>query len=292
MQGPSRRTLNVIAMFAAINVAGLAWIHHDLTSAPMATVRVLSASLSPGADNPDRVRLVFDRDMIAEASVGRIEKAGIFDLAPAWPGQWIWAARDRIEYILDKPFASGRVLRLRATQQVREATGRTVEGTSEFTLIACPLRLVSSEVVASDGSDITVQVTFNQPVDPGEFLRHVSLCDGKTLAVLAEPQCLTKGPQKDMVIRFARPESNCFTMVLDASLAGYEGDAGLGNSVSITREVAPGFALLHTYVGAPISMRAPPCGCSSRTSSAISKGSNWRYNPRWRISMFIFPITP
>ncbi|RPJ32530.1 MAG: hypothetical protein EHM35_11370, partial [Planctomycetaceae bacterium] len=166
-------------------------------------------------------------------------------------GQWIWAARDRIEYILDKPFVSGRVLRLRATQQVKEATGRTVEGTSEFTLIACPLRLVSSDVVASDGSDITVQATFNQPVDPGEFLRHVSLCDGKTLAGLPEPQCLTKAPQKDMVIRFARPESNCFTMVLNASLAGYEGDAGLGNSVAITREVAPGFVLLHTYVGAP-----------------------------------------
>ncbi len=251
MQGPSRRALSVIVLFAAINVAGLAWIHRDLTSAPRATVRVLSASLSPGADDPDRIRLVFDRDMIAEASVGRIENAGIFELTPVQPGQWIWAARDRLEYVFDKPFSSGRVLRLRATQQVREVTGRTVEGTGEFMLIACPLRLVSSEVVASDGRDITMQVTFNQPVDPGEFLRHASLCDGKTLAELAEPQCLTNGPQKALVLRFPRPESNCFTMALDASLTGYEGDAGLGGSVSVTREVAPGFALLHTYIEPP-----------------------------------------
>lgn len=251
MQGQSRRTLVLVATFAAINVTGLAWIHHDLTSAPRATVRVLSASLSPGADNPDRVRLVFDRDMVAESSVGRIEKAGMFSLAPAWPGRWIWAARDRLEYILDKPLSSGRILRLTATPQVKEVTGRAVEGTSEFALAARPLRLVSCDVVASDGRDITVQTAFNQPVDPGEFLRHISLYDGKTFARLAEPQCLTIAPQKDLVIRFARPESNCFTMMLDGSLAGFEGDVGLGDSVSVTREVAPGFALLHTYVEGP-----------------------------------------
>ncbi len=250
MQGLSRRTL-VVATFAAINVTGLIWIHHDLKSAPRATVRVLGASLSPGADNPDRIRLTFDRDMVAASAIGRVEKAGMFELAPAWPGHWTWAARDRLEYILDKPLSSGRILTLHASPRVKEITGRSLEGTSEFTLVAFPLRLVSCDVVACDRSDITLQAGFNQPVEPGEFLRHVSLYDSKTLVGVAEPQCLTKAPQKDLVIRFARPESNSFAMILDGTLTGFEGDAGLGSSVTISREVAPGFALLHTYIEGP-----------------------------------------
>ncbi|MEN6425003.1 MAG: hypothetical protein ABFE13_06555, partial [Phycisphaerales bacterium] len=65
MQRFSRRSV-VVALFAAINILGLAWIHHDLTRSPQATVRVLAASLLPDADSPDRVRLTFDREMVAE----------------------------------------------------------------------------------------------------------------------------------------------------------------------------------------------------------------------------------
>jgi hypothetical protein len=235
-------------MFATINIAGLAWIHHDLMSAPRATVRVLSASLMPDKENPDRIAVSFDRELVGETAVGQVEKAGMFRMTPAWPGQWLWAAQDRLEYILDKPFSSGRVLTLSATPQVKSATGRTLEGTSEFKLVARPLRLVSSGVVASDRTDITLQVTFNQPVDPREFLRRVSLYDDKIAVRLSEPLCLTPAAQKDLVIRFARPASNRFKMVVDGSLTGGEPEARLGSSVSVIREVAPGFALLHSYV--------------------------------------------
>jgi len=248
MHRPSQKSLAFAAMFATINIAGLAWIHHDLMSAPRATVRVLSASLMPDRDDPDRIVVSFDRELVGEAAVGGVEKAGMFRITPARPGQWLWAARDRLEYILDEPFSSGRVLTLSATPQLKSATGRTLEGSSEFKFIVRPLRLVSSGVVASDRTDITLQVTFNQPVDPAEFLRCVSLYDDKTTIRLNGPSCLTLAPQKDIVIRFARPASNFFKVVIDGSLTGGEAEAGLGNSVSIIREIAPGFALLHSYV--------------------------------------------
>lgn len=251
MDTPSRKSLGIIALFAGINVVGLAWIHHGVTSAPRATVRVLSASFMPDVDNPDRLAVTFDRDLVADAAVGRIEKAGVFSLSPGWPGQWVWAARDRIEYLLDSPMSGGRVYRLAATPQLKAATGRTLEGPGEYTLSACPLRLASCDVVASDQSDITLQVTFNQPVDPGEFLRRVSLYDDETSVKLAEPLCLTKSPQKDIAIRFPRPGSNSLRVVLDAALAGYGADVGLGESVTVKRAVAPGFALLHSSVEQP-----------------------------------------
>ncbi len=133
---------------------------------------MLAASLLPDVDSPDRLQLTFDRNLIADSSIGRVEKSDVFSLAPAWPGKWTWSAPDKLEYLLDKPLPAGCMLKLAATDQLKAVTGRTLEGQAEFELAARPLRLVSCEVTAADRSDITLQATFNQPVDPGEFLRH------------------------------------------------------------------------------------------------------------------------
>lgn len=245
------KILVIVAMFAGINLAGLTWIHHDLTKAPKATVRVLSAALLPDVDNPDRITVIFDRDMVAEAGVGRIEAAPVFSLAPAWPGKWVWSAREKLEYLLDKPLPAGCRMSLAATDRLKEVTGKTLDGAIEFQLSARPLRLLSCNVMASDQSDITLQVTFNQLVDPGEFLRQSSFYDGKTSAKLDEPICLTKAPQSDLVIRLQRPESNQFKMIVAPQLTGYGTDVGLVQQIEIKRTVEPGFALLNAYVATP-----------------------------------------
>jgi len=251
MQGPSRRSVILTVLFATINVAGLIWIHHGLTRAPQATVRVLAASLLPDVDSPDRLRLVFDRDLVAENAVGRFEKAAVFQLAPAWPGRWIWSAPDKLEYLLDEPLPAGRTMTLAATGELKAVTGRTLEGPSEFKLAARPLRLVSCDITASDNRDLTLRVAFNQPVEPGEFLRHAKFYDGRTSVRLDEPVSLIFAPQSDVVVRLRRPESNRLRMIVGEQLAGHDGDVGLGSPVRIDRDVAPGFALLHAYVDRP-----------------------------------------
>jgi len=248
MLGFSRKAVVLTGFFATLNLAGLVWIHHDLTRSPQATVRVLAASLLPNADSPDRVRLTFDRDLIADGSVGRVEKTQVFSLAPAWPGKWVWSARDRIEYLLDKPLPAGRKVTLAATDQLKAVTGRTVEGQGEFVLAARPLRLVSFDVIASDGSDITLEATFNQPVDPAEFLRQSSFYDARTAARLGEPAVLTSAAQNAVVIRLRRPRSNEFRMVINEGFAGRGAEVGLSHPVEIQRMVSPGFAFLNSYV--------------------------------------------
>jgi len=251
MQGLSGKSLIVTSLFAAINITGLALIHHDLTKTPRATVRVLSASLQPDADNPDRIKLAFDREMVSETSVGRIEKAGVFTFAPACPGKWIWAARDTLEYLLDQPLPEGRLVKVSVASRLKEATGRTLEGVGEFELAARPLRLVSTDIVASDQSDITFQVTFSQPVDPGEFLRWATFHDVKTRVKVDEPLCLTKAPQKELVLRLHRPGSNEFRMSLDERLTGYGAEVGLGGPVAVERRVPREFALVSAGVSGP-----------------------------------------
>ncbi len=251
MQARSRKLAVLTVSFAGINIMGLVWIHHDLTHSPKATVRVLAASLLPNADSPDRVRLTFDRDLVAQDAVGRTEKAEVFSLAPSWPGQWVWSARDRLEYLLDKPLPVGRMMKLAATDRLKEVTGRIIEGDGQFQLAARPLRMLSYDVTARDRQDLTLQVCFNQPVDPGEFLRQTSFYDGKTLAGLGDSVSLVSAPQNDMMIRVRRPESDRLRMVISEQLTGYGGDVGLGESVQIVQDVSPRFALVRAYVDMP-----------------------------------------
>lgn len=245
MQGRSGRPLlAVAAVFAAINITGLAWIHRDLTRVPGETMRVRSASLQPDLDNPDRIRLTFDRAVVSEASVGRAEEGDVFRIVPRQPGRWVWSGRDTLDFLLDDPMPEGSLLRLAATSRLKEATGRTLEGSASFDLAARPLRLRSTEVVASDEGEVTVKVTFSQPVDPGEFLRRVGFHDAKTRARLGEPVCLTKGPQRDLVVRVRRPGSGAFKMRLDELLTGHGAEVGLGKPVEIERQVPQEFGLV------------------------------------------------
>jgi len=233
------------------NIIGLAWIHHNLTKTPRPTVRVLSALALPDADSADRFKLVFDRHMISEDRVGEVEKAAIFKLMPAWPGKWIWSARNEVEYILDKPLPPGRVFRINATEELRKRTGRVLDGDSEFSFETTSLALRRCELVASDEREITFRIVFNQPVDPGELLRHVSFYDKKTSSRLDEPVCLTKNPQEDLVVRFRRPQSNGFRMVLDERLVGHEAELGLDRPMVYEYQIPPGFSLLSAHAQRP-----------------------------------------
>jgi len=248
MFGFSRKAVVLTGFFAVLNIAGLLWIHHDLTRSTQAAVRVLAAALLPDADSPDRIRLTFDRELIADSSIGRVEKTQVFRLAPSWPGKWVWSARDSIEYLLDKPLPAGRKITLAATDQFKVITGRSVEGRGKFELAARPLRLVSCDVVASDVDEITLQVMFNQPVDSAEFLRQASFYDAQTGDRLQEPLVLTSASREVVIIRLRRPDSNELRMVVNERLAGSGAEVGLGHTVEVRREVNLGFALLNSHV--------------------------------------------
>lgn len=249
--GFSRKHLTIVAIFATINIIGLLWIRHDLTATTKATTRVLSAVLLPDTDLPDRFRLTFDRDMVPMSLIGRAEEASLFKLAPDWPGKWVWHAANKLDYLLDKPIPPGRVVKLTAAEDIKKRTGRTIEGPGEFELCTSPLRFSASVIDAYDDRDVTCRITFNQPVDPGEFLRHTSITDGETSEPLGEPLCLTKKPQAELVVRFARPRSDRFRIAIDEHLTGYEGQLGLGAPAIVEESIPVGFSLLNTHVDTP-----------------------------------------
>jgi len=251
MRRISGKYIALAGLFAGINILGLFWIHHDLTKAPRPTARVISLAASPTAETADRLSLTFDRRMVQPSAVGEVEKTAVFKLAPEWPGEWVWSAPDKLDYVLARRLPAGRVFRISSTDELERRTGRTLDGDNEFEFKTKPLALDRSELVAFDDRDATFRVVFNQPVDPGDLLRHVSFYDKNTRAKLGEPICLTQRPQENLVVRFRRPESNQFEMVLDEQLAGEGAELGLGEQVVRSHDIPPGFSLLSAYAARP-----------------------------------------
>ena len=251
MRKISRKYVALTSLLATINIVGLCLIRHELTKTPEPTARVLSLAALPDANAADRLSLTFDRQMVQPAVVGEVEKAEVFKLSPEWPGQWIWSAPDKLDYMLAERLPAGRVFRISSTQELEHKTGRVLEGDNEFEFKTRSLELDRSELAAFDNQDVTFRVVFNQPVDPGDLLRHVSFYDDKTRAKLGEPVCLTKSPQQDLVLRFRRPQSNRFEMVLDEQLAGFGAELGLGRRLTCSHEIPPDFSLLNTHTTRP-----------------------------------------
>ena len=251
MRLPRKKFAFLACVLVAINVVGLVWIHHGLTKVSGPIVRVISSLLSPSVADADRFTLTFDRHMVLEGAVGRAEEAAVFKLQPTWPGKWIWAARDKIEYMLDKPLPPGRVFNISSTPELKRQTGKELDGKTKFRFETGSLQLISCHMVAADRAELALELTFNQPVDPGDLLRHISFYDGKSSQSLGQVQCLTKQPAEKLVVRTPRPQSNRLRIVLDERLAGHEAELPLGTKVTRKYDISPGFSLLGQRVETP-----------------------------------------
>ena len=245
------RFVVLAAVLVVINVAGLALIHYDLSRSRERNVHVSAAAVDLDPASADRLTLVFDRDVVPDDAVGSTEAARIVKIEPAVPGQWVWSARDRFEYRLEKPLPPGRIFHAVWTPEFRGRTGMTLARGSEVVFRTGALALERCEVKASDAESVTVELQFSQPVDPGDLLRHVRLFDDRSSASLGAAQCLTPRADKTLVIRSPLPPSGQLRLRLDEGLAGSGAEIPLGEAVNRTFEVTKEFALLAAYAERP-----------------------------------------
>jgi alpha-2-macroglobulin len=249
----SKHHLAIAGLLAGINILGLVWIHNDLTTISPATVRLISFNMLPNEDSASRLSLSFDRNMIPAENVGQVEKASIFKLTPEWPGEWVWSAPDKLEYVLAEQLPLGRIFKISATEELKKITGKTIEGKDEVEFKTSALAVVKSEIIACDQSDVTFRIIFNQPVDPGELLRHISFYDtnnGNKIK-LGEPVCLTQLPAETLILRFSCPASGSFEMDLNEELKGYNAQLPLGWWVVSNYYIPKGFSVLNVQAEMP-----------------------------------------
>ena len=265
------------AIVVSVNVAGLIWIHHDLTKRPTATVRVVAAQPTADVDGADRFTLVFDRDLVPPSSIGQAEPAGLFTLQPACPGRWVWARPDVLEYRLDRRLPPGRIFRIRPTDELASRTGRVLDGCAELRFQTSPLAAQSCLLHAVSPTDVTIELKFNQPVEPGELLRRLAVCDAEAAPeppdreapdavplapAVAEPEaprgrllgaavCLTQAPDRVLLVRAPRRGARAIHVVLDKDLVGYQAELPLGKTAVFRLEASPVFSLLSARVDEP-----------------------------------------
>ena len=250
MKHLSPRFTVLAAILIIINVIGLLWIHHDLTTRPEATVLLTSSFLSPDNSSPDRIRLVFDRNLISMESVGQFEAANLFAVTPSYSGRWKWSSPKTLDYLFDEPIPLGRRLQLAPTERFKDQTGMKLDGTDSIELQTDPLELIHCHTLAADPESVTVELAFNQPVDPGDILRHARFYDEARPAKveIRKIACLTAAAEKKLVLRIPRPSSNHLEIILDDQLKGVGADLALGRTVVRRLQFSRRFSFLNARV--------------------------------------------
>lgn len=247
----TRGRFTVLAvMLAVINISGLIWIHHDLTTQRGGKLRVMQALPAGSIDQADRLTLVFDEQLIGSNQIGRPASPPPFELSPRADGRWVWDAPDRLSFVFDQPPPPGHAYQVKPAAELATHFGREVVGEGQFAFQTRPLELNDAVVTATDRSHITFELRFNQPVDPDDLIDALlvkSRADGQLL----DPTCLTRQPDQRMVFRVTRPRGDAIKLTIGPDLTGHGGNLPLGRPIHRQLRPEPLFSVLRTRVSQP-----------------------------------------
>lgn len=179
------------------------------------------------ADGADRLSIVLDRPIAPAPQAGQPIAEPPFDLEPPRRGQWIFAAANRIEYVLEEKLDPGRTYRLRPTPGLSAALAARWIGPAELAFHTSALAVESVDLESADRRHISARVRFNQPVLPGDLSEHLTLSDARGNTPL-QVQCLTREPAREHVLRFTRPASHRAQLKIAGALTGKDGELPLG----------------------------------------------------------------
>ncbi len=253
MKITARQLLTINLVLITLNVLGVGYIYFKANARTYGEVSLRQSYLFPDRDKPDRLRMIFDRNIILEKDLGRVEKRALLNFQPACPGKLVWAEPDMLEYIFDKPIPLGRVFTVSLTDQFDHRTGMKITNGRSFEVRTSPFELRSFHAIAADAVHITVELVFNLPVDPSDLMRNVIFQDGASVKTprISEIQCLTKAPSDKITLQVPRPSTNNLKLTISGRLKSPEADITLSDTVSRVLSIDPGFAFLHAEVDLP-----------------------------------------
>ena len=205
------KTKSLLILFGVLllilNTLGVIWIHHDLTN-HKETVRVQSARWFPDNINPDRINITFDRDIVTFEKIGNTV-GDLFVIEPDLPGKWRWQASNAAEFLLANPIGQGRKIHLQPSEHFFDLTAMKLDSDYDLYLKTISLHWVQSKIITADDRDITVEMEFNQPVEPGDLLRHATFYDETEpeKTEIVDVQSLTRSASSKITLRMPRPAS-------------------------------------------------------------------------------------
>jgi uncharacterized protein YfaS (alpha-2-macroglobulin family) len=257
----SRRFLSFAVSLLVLNLGAILWIRHELLSRDTeetGPIRVVEAFPSSNVDKAERLAIVFNHDVGEPALLNEAAAEVVpFQFSPEVPGEWEWTSPRRLEFVLADPLPPGRTFTVTPTDGLESQLGRVVQVDAEIEFKTRPLELIDCRLVASDRSDVTFELKFNQNVSPDELVSHLTLHEGKssrneedseTGRQLLVARSVVSEPDESIVLRCPRPQSNRLVVSLNEALSGTDGDRPLGTEVRKTLKIDPVFSFLRTEV--------------------------------------------
>lgn len=253
MRVPKPGFSSLAAAVLALNAAGIVWIRGEVLATPVAKVRVLRALPAAGADETDRLSLVFDEPLAEAEDLSRPLAEPVFEIRPVPEGRWEWARADRLDFVLSKPLLPGRVYRASPAVEFERRTGRRLVGEQSFEFATRPLRVSRCRLESFDRENVTFEVAFNQPVHPDDVLRHARVwCP--TSGTPREPVSLTREPAEAVTLRVERLGAERLSVEIGPELTGHGGERTLGSNYS------QGFSLAETFTLLGVDVHTPSLG--------------------------------
>jgi len=229
-----------------LNTFGIIWIHRDLIKY-RDTVLIHSANWSPDNINPDRIKVIFDRNIVSPEQIGQTI-GNLLKIEPALPGKWMWQAPNTAEYLLESPVGPGRQFSLMPSDQFFTLTAMRLSLDQDLYLKTLLLNCVQARIIASDNKEVTVEIEFNQPVDPSDLLRHITFYDAALpeKREIANVQALTSSASNKIVLRLQQPSSDSLEIVVNKDLKGYQADLTLGKAFVQQLKVSQKFMFMRS----------------------------------------------
>ncbi len=129
-------------------------------------------------DGAERLLAVFDRPIVDEKELNRPLEQPPFRISPQVAGHWRWTSTSRLAFVLDQPLPAGRKFELTAAVDFAGQTHAELSaGSQRFQFVTRPLKWLGAALQTSSRDSVTFELTFNQPVDPGDLLRALVASD-------------------------------------------------------------------------------------------------------------------
>ncbi|HOW72347.1 MAG TPA: MG2 domain-containing protein [Phycisphaerae bacterium] len=267
----AQRSFKALAVALIIlNGLGLLWIRHELLARGSGRARILSALPGRNVARTDRLSLVFDEPIAAAALLGQRLERQPFAISPPVAGHWTWSQPDRLDFVLDKPLAPGRVFKVKAASDLESQIGRRIIGPTEFRYETGALLVTFCDFYSADKESVSLQLTFNQPVNPKDLARNLELKPVGSLNPYGVGSELPGAPGEAMkltiltrettdriIVRCPRPRTDKIEASVRAGLIGSGGELPLAANFTRQVDIPAVFALMRAETGTPTLDNAP-----------------------------------
>lgn len=262
----SSRFAALAAVLVVVNMAGWLWIRQELLDLPAPTADgVVKVSLATkNVDDAERLSFQFDKPVEGAKAPEEAVTQSPLRIEPLPLGYWEWRTPMRLDYVLAAPLPPGRKFHVVPVANYGQDGSQVVQANGEVQIVTKRLEVTGCQFHSVDREHVNLTLSFNQPVDPGDLLRHLKIVDLKTTGLTkSEHSLIASGgdleqlpglitstpvtkPSASILVRCERPISNQLKVFLNSELKGHGGELAQGTRYSSIVEVTRRFTLLRS----------------------------------------------